>query len=423
MDIDSHAGELASDLGVKKQEVAADLETLLEYDVPLNEAKQSLRRKHGEGSESRTPTTASIGDITTTDSSVTVTGRVLTRGMRTIVYNGEEQTISEGEIADQTGVISYTAWETFGLKTGDTITIGNAGVREWDGEPQINLNENTSVTTTAESLSVPYEVGGERSLIDLEPGDRGVAVEVTVVECEQRTIDGRDGMTDILSGVLGDETTRLPFTDWDVHEAEIEAGASVCLEDCYVREHRGVPSVNVSTFTTVTPLERSIEVTETAPRMEIGTAITSGSTFDVELTGTVLDVRDGSGLIQRCPECNRVIQNGQCRSHGTVSGVDDLRVKAIFDDGTGTATVVLGREITERVYDGTLEDAREQARDAMDKDVVTTAIAEEIVGLEHRVRGSLSVDDYGATLDATEFEPITDDPADRARALLAEVDG
>ncbi|RRJ28172.1 Single-stranded DNA binding protein [Halocatena pleomorpha] len=422
MDIDSHAGELASDLGVEKQEVAADLETLLEYDVPLNEAKQSLRRKHGGGGGGTAPTVASIGDVATTDSSVTVTGRVLTNGTRTIMYNGEERTISEGEIADETGVISYTAWETFGFAVGDTITVGNAGVREWDGEPQLNFNENTSVTTEAASLSVPYEIGGERSLVDLDPGDRGVVVEATVIECEQRTIDGRDGPTDILSGVLGDDTARLPFTDWDVH-ATIEAGASVRLDDCYVRKHRGVPSVNVSEFTTVTPLDRSIAVTETAPTMELGTAITEGSTFDVELRGTVIDVRDGSGLIQRCPECNRVIQNGQCRSHGAVSGVDDLRVKAIFDDGTGTATVVLGREQTERVYGGTLADAREQARDAMDKDVVTTAIAAEIVGLEHRVRGSLSVDDYGATLDATEFEPLTDDPTDRAQALLTEVNG
>ncbi|UPM43279.1 Single-stranded DNA binding protein [Halocatena salina] len=422
MDIDSHAGELASDLGVEKQEVVADLKTLLEYDVPLNEAKQSLRRKYGGTSGGTSPTATSIGDITTTDSSVTITGRVLTLGTRTIMYNGEERTISEGEIADETGVISYTAWDTFGFEVGDTITIGNAGVREWDGEPQLNLNENTSVTTESESLSVPYEIGGERSLVDLEPGDRGVVVEVTVIECEQRTIDGRSGPTDILSGVLGDDTTRLPFTDWDVHP-EIEPGASVRLDDCYVREHRGVPSVNVSEFTTVELLDRSVAVTETAPTMAIGTAITEGSTFDVELHGTVIDVRDGSGLIQRCPECNRVIQNGQCRSHGAVSGVDDLRVKAIFDDGTGTATVVLGRELTERVYGGTIEDARDQARDAMDKDVVTTTIAEEIVGFEHRVRGSLSVDEYGATLDATEFEPITDDPTDRARTLLAEVDG
>jgi replication factor A1 len=421
MNIDSHAGELASDLGVDKEEVAADLENLVEYDVPIDEAKQSLRRKYGSDSAGgSSPTAADISEITTNESSVTITGCVLTVGKRTIRYNGDDHTIREGEIADETGRISYTAWEDFGLEVGDTITAGNAGVREWDGEPELNLGENTSVTSADESFDLPYEIGGERSLVDLAPGDRGRTLEVVVSEVEERTIDGRDGPTDILSGVLADETARLPFTDWNPHSV-IEEGEPLRLEDCYIREFRGVPSINLSEFTTVSPLDREIDVTESAPQKQIGETVSGGGVFDVAFVGNVLAIREGSGLIQRCPECNRVIQNGQCRSHGSVDGTDDLRVKAILDDGTGTVTVVLDRESTERVYGGTLEDALSSARDAMDKEVVADSIADDIVGKEHRVRGSLSVDDYGANLDATEFEEVTDEPEVRAQALLAEV--
>jgi replication factor A1 len=143
--------------------------------------------------------------------------------------------------------------------------------------------------------------------------------------------------------------------------------------------------------------------------------------FDVELVGNVLEVRDGSGLIERCPECGRVVQNGQCRSHGEVDGEDDLRVKAIVDDGTETVTVVLDDELTAEVYGGGLADALAAATEAMDKDVVAASIADTLVGGAYRVRGSLSVDEYGATLDATAFEPADDDPAAAARATLAEV--
>lgn len=421
MNIDSHAEGLASDLGVDKEEVAADLENLVEYDVPIDEAKQSLRRKYGSDSGSGSgPTSSHIGEITTSESSVTITGCVLTAGKRTIRYNGDDHTISEGEIADETGKISYTAWEDFGLDTGATITVGNAGVREWDGEPELNLGENTTVTSVDESLNVPYDIGGERSLSDLAPGDRGRVLEVVVSEVEERTIDGRDGPTDILSGVLADEMARLPFTDWDPHPA-IEEGESLRLEDCYIREFRGVPSINLSEFTTVISLDKDVDATESASRKQIGEAVSGGGVFDVAFVGNVLAIRDGSGLIQRCPECNRVIQNGQCRSHGNVDGTDDLRVKAILDDGTGTVTVVLDRELTERVYGGTLEDALSSARDAMDKEVVADSIAADIVGKEHRVRGSLSVDDYGANLDAAEFEEVTDEPEARAQTLLTEV--
>jgi len=57
----------------------------------------------------------------------------------------------------------------------------------------------------------------------------------------------------------------------------------------------------------------------------------------------------------------------------------------------------------------------------MDKEVVAEAIADSLVGHAYRVRGNLSVDDYGANLDASEFALADDDPADAARAALAEV--
>ncbi len=422
MDLDTHAEDLASDLGVDKEEVTTDLQNLVEYSVPIDEAVQSLRRKYGDGSTGGggAPTTKSIGDITIDSSNVSVTGVVLTAGKRSIRYQGSESVITEGEIADDTGVIDYTAWEEFGLTPGDTLTIGNASIREWDDEPQLNLGESTAISKREEPLEVPYEIGGEADLASLRTGDRARTLEVQVLECEQRTINGRDGETEIKSGVLGDASARLPFTNWDP-VPEIEEGASIRIENASVREYRGVPEVNISEFSTVTPLSMSIEVGEDAPEMGIGDAVSTGGVYDVSLTGNLIAVRDGSGLIQRCPECGRVIQKGNCRVHGSVDGVDDLRVKAILDDGTGTVTAILDDELTEAVYGGGLEEAREQAREAMDQEVVADTIREKIVGREYRVRGHLSVDEYGANLDAVTFEECTDDPVDRARAFLTEV--
>jgi len=425
MSLEDHAEELASDLGVDKEEVTRDLENLVNYSVPMDEAKQSLRRKYGDGGSGgdATPSSKAISEVSTDDSNVTVTAVVLTSGRRSIQYNGEQHVIREGELADETGKISYTAWDGFSgdLQPGQTVRLGNAGVREWDGQPELNLGDSTDPEVVDETLDIDYEVGGRAALQDLAPGDRGITVEVQVLECEQKVIDGRDGETTILSGVLGDESGRLPFTDWEPHD-EIEGGASVRLEETFVREFRGAPSVNVSEFSTVTALDRTVEVAEDAPRLSIREAVESGGLFDVELAGNVIEVRDGSGLIERCPECGRVIQNGQCRSHGAVEGEDDLRTKAILDDGTDTVTAVLDDELTARVYGGDLDDAREHARDAMDKEVVAERISDRIVGREYVVRGSLSVDEYGANLTASTFTEADDDPAARAQTLLKEAD-
>ena len=214
MDVDAHAEELASALGVDKAEVKADLENLLSYSVPIDEAKQRIRREHGGGTDDATPTAKDVADITIGDDNVTVTVRVLSVGRRSIRYQGEEQTIREGAFADETGRISYTAWEDFGFEPGDSITVGNAGVREWDGDPELNIGQSSTVAIETTPVETPYEAGGDSDLVDLRAGDRGRNVEVVVLESEERSIDGRDGETTIRSGVVADETGRLPFTDW-----------------------------------------------------------------------------------------------------------------------------------------------------------------------------------------------------------------
>jgi len=420
MELEDHAEELASDLGVDKEEVERDLENLLSYSVPVEEAKGSLRRKYGGGGGGGQPEPADVGDLSPEDGSVTLTARVLTVGKRSIVQGNEEQVIREGELADETGVVNYTAWTDFGLEPGDTITAGNASVREFAGGTQVNLGESTSVSFEDDPLEVPYEVGGDRDLAELQVGDRGRNVEVRFLDVDETTVEARGERKEILEGIVGDETARLPFTDWEAHDG-IAEGTSARVENVHVSEFRGVPQVTFAEFTTVEPLDREIAVAESGTRMRVGEAVATGGVYDLELEGTVVAVRDGSGLVQRCPECGRVIQNSECRSHGQVDGEDDLRTKAILDDGTGTVTVVLQRDLTSEVYGGDLEEARQQARDAMDREVVADRIRERIVGRAYRARGHLSVDDFGANLEATDFEPVEEPPADRATALLAEV--
>ncbi|SDJ64780.1 replication factor A1 [Halovenus aranensis] len=423
MSLDDHAEELASSLGVDKTEVKAKLENLEQYGVPMDEAKETVRRNYGdsESTGGAEIATKSVEEISTADSRVDTTVTVLSVGKRSIQYNGDQHVIFEGEFADESGKISYTSWEDFGLESGETVHLGNADVREWEGHPELNLGDSTSVERVEKELDIEYDVGGDEHLATLEPGDRGVNVEVRVLEVEQKRIDGRNGETEILSGVLGDETGRLPFTDWEPR-TELSVDTSVRIEDVFIREFRGVPSVNVSEFSTVETLETPVEVADSGTQYQIGDAIETGGMFDIEVTGNVVAVRDGSGLIERCPECGRVIQSGQCRSHGEVEGEDDLRVKAILDDGTGTVTAILDESLTTAVYGGDLDDARAHAREEMDREVVADSIRDSIVGREYRVRGTLTVDDYGANLEATEFTKRNDDAETRATRLLAEVD-
>ncbi|MGB2841832.1 MAG: hypothetical protein WBC40_05065 [Halobacteriota archaeon] len=85
---------------------------------------------------------------------------------------------------------------------------------------------------------------------------------------------------------------------------------------------------------------------------------TATSEFGSKLNGKITQIYDGSGLIQRCPKCNRWIIDNFCIVHSDVKGVWDLRIKARFDDGKERCTLIFKKDMTEKSAKITLEEAR-----------------------------------------------------------------
>ena len=416
-EVSEQAASIAEEVDADPDEVEKRLKNLLEYSVPLEEAERTVRRRYGsEGAEPERAETVDLADLSTDDSRVAVEAVVLSAGRRSIRVDGDDTVITEGELSDDTGVISYTAWDELSAEPGDPVRV-EGEVREWDGEPQVNIDSDSDVAPADADVEPTREPYGVRSIAELESGDRAVTLEAEVVDSEERSIQGRDGETTITSGTLGDASGRLPFTDWE--NRALGEGDAVRIENAYVNEYRGIPQVNAGEYTTVETAD-DIDVSHTPPETDVADAVEKGGDFDVVVRGNVLTVKDGSGLIERCPDCGRVVQKGQCRVHGDVDAEPDMRTKAVLDDGTGAVTLVVGRELTEELYGGTLEDAREQARDAMDKSVVTESIADNAVGRRWRVRGNVSVGDYGANMNVSEMEEEQEDPAEAAREVLDE---
>ena len=80
--------------------------------------------------------------------------------------------------------------------------------------------------------------------------------------------------------------------------------------------------------------------------------------FGSKLKGKITQIYDGSGLIQRCPKCNRWIIDNFCMVHSDVAGVWDLRIKARFDDGKERCTLIFKKDVTEKSAKITLEEAK-----------------------------------------------------------------
>lgn len=396
-----HAAEVARALQGKlsEEQVFAELAKYVEYGVPLAQAKREIVRNHG-----GTPGRKKVNELVAGEPSVDVVGRLLSSNPKEITVQGEKKAIFYGLLGDETGTVPYTAWKDFALAKGQTVHVRNAYVTEWRDAPQLNLGDRAGVEPWPEPVVVlPLASRAtERKVAELRGGQSSVAVVVRVTRLEGKQLpDGRS----IVAGDLADETGKVRFTAWK--DPALEAGGVYRMTGAYVKAWKGMPDLNLGDACIVERLpDESLP-----PADELGVRVIPiheldriGGGTDVQVCGVVAEVREGSGLILRCPECNRAMQKRECRVHGKVEGIADLRIKAVVDDGTGALTAYLGKDVTEALLGLTLEKCQLMAKEAMSQDVVQEEIEGRVVARRLRVRGNATSDDFGLMLIATRAE-------------------
>ena len=131
-----------------------------------------------------------------------------------------------------------------------------------------------------------------------------------------------------------------------------------------------------------------------------------------------MDIKKGSGLIYRCPECKRVLQKSMCMVHGKQEGVADLRVKAIVDDGTGTLSVVISKTATEKLLNRSLEDCEALVFKSRNFDIINEELLTKLIAQPIQVHGNVITDDYGLMMICNDVELIELDVKTEAAKLL-----
>jgi replication factor A1 len=261
----------------------------------------------------------------------------------------------------------------------------------------------------AHAAEVPLEEQN-RLLKDARVGDTGITIVASVKDPVYREASSPGGGAPVISGTLEDATAKLHFTSW-VDIPDIFSVRAIVARDVYVKSFHGMPSININErsvleeYQGVTP--RYVRQRKTLCEL----SQTDGA-YDVEAEGDVLSLRPGSGLIERCPGCSRVLQKGQCRAHGRVEGVPDLRIKAVLDDGTGSMICVLDRALTEKLVGMTTEELGAQPERSAE------LIRAAVVGTPLIVTGNVTKGDFGMIFVAGTAERPPGDAAALARALL-----
>lgn len=419
-----HIEELAKALdGMDYDDIKNELDNLLRFRVPLEEAKRTILNKFS----SKEAREIKIEDIFKAPKSFNLKGRIISIEKRNFVLKGETVDIFSGKIVDETGVCLFTAWNDFCLNEGDIVRVHNAYMKLWNNRPKLNFGQRSIVEKLPEDPSIPRTeqlFTQTKKIIEIDSSDLLVSSQGIVTEMYHRdvTVKGKD--TIIIEGVIADETGKLPFTSW-VSMDGVDIGNAISFKAAHVRLFRGIPSLNFTHETSwellpdnKCPFSKNKIMTDEPTSIPIASVLEKDGLFDVVVTGNIISVRPGSGLIERCPVCNRVIQNNVCRAHGTVEGVKDMRIKAILDDGTGAVYIMLNRELSETIYGKSMDEAEKIIKLSLSKDAVYESMKRYLIGTYLTVRGNSSKSEFGTTIVARSAWIPEDDLLSRLESLL-----
>jgi replication factor A1 len=420
-----HIEELTKALGnTNELVIREELETLLKFRVPMEEAKRTVLRKF----RSTFLPVKQVKDLSAGLKAFEISGRIIGIEEKTVNLRGNLSTIFSGTLADETGACSFTAWFDFSLKKGDAICIKNASTRSWHNRPELNFGERSDVLKLPDDAFPMVEEltrTSPKKLHDIAYTDMATSAVAMVVKLYHKNIKMQERDVTIIEGVIGDDTAKLPFTSW-IPLPDVDIGSVIRFDGAAIRMFRGVPSININDNTSVTIVDPSLEevpftfesISQKPEPLPIGGILLKDGLFDITAVGNIISIRPGSGIIQRCPVCNRVIQKNICRAHGPTESVQDMRIKAILDDGTGAVSVMINRELSEIVYGRSMFEAEEIIRTAMSQDVVFEDMKRALTGKYIGVRGNTSRTEFGVTLVAESVWSPDDDIKVRVSDLL-----
>jgi replication factor A1 len=428
-----HIEELKRVIGesADEEQLAEELNTYLNvYHVSLEAAKKGIMRKYGKDEPlfvSAASITKKIKEMTGEEKNVDLVARVVFVEEKQVTARGTPRTIFSGTLGDETGTAPFTVWDIgrFELVKGETYRFKNAYTKLWNDKLQINFGERSIVEVSDIPIKLPERMisySSDLKISELREGIGNVTVTGKIFSVEPKEIESKGEKKTVFTGYIADDTGKVQFTSWNDHG--LKDDETICAKNAYVRSFRGVPQLNFGDQCEISRVDDLLSNVQSGiSKRSISDVLRAGGGIDVMVTGAIVDVRAGSGLIRRCPECNRSILADECTSHGKVNAVHDLRMKIVIDDGTGALSAIVNKECTERITSISLETAMAIAKERGDQDAVLRAMDEKVLVMNVTASGNVLSDEYGPMMIVRDIAVAVPDIRKEAEDLMTKVEG
>ena len=381
-----------------------------------------------EGGGSAPPTSndpISIARASEVEGFVNIVGRVMSAKPDVIVRKdgSGELNVVRGRVSDSSGSIGFLSWKEFEHDEGALVKIVGASVRKFRETPEIQINDGTVIETYRDT-SFP-EIGelaeSEKvSISELRDGMRDVSITLQVENWNQRTFETKDGDSRVVrSGDVMDPTGRCRLTAWC--EFDPKPGDTIRIEGGRVQSWQGSPDLVIDS------LEQTMSLSET-PWEKIDpdnhwidvdlTSITKGgSRRGIATNGVIVAINSGSGIIERCPECRRMLRDGSCSEHGPQRGDEDLRLRFVLDNGVSNVNLYMGREASEKFLGMSMDDVKSEISNIGNNAFVSN-LRNRVLSRKVKVHGFSRVDDQGSMVFADRMEVMDPNPAEEAEEVM-----
>ena len=331
--------------------------------------------------------------------------------------------VVRGRLADSSGSIGFLSWVPLEHEPGTLLKIDGASVRKFRETPEINIGDRTRIEVyhdTAFASMDDLSQANKVSIAELRNGMRDIEITVQVESWDQRSFTSEDGTERVVrSGDVLDPSGLCRLTAWC--EIDPKQGDFLHLTGSRVQYWQGSPDLVVDDAAQVTDLSDPpwdpIDPEQHWIEADLTTVVTSGSRRGIRTNGTIVAVRRDSGIIERCPECRRVLRDDACIDHGPQRGVEDLRLRFVIDDGVSNASLLLAKDPSEAFLGMDQEAVREQV-DKDGQDGFAAFLRERVLARRLSVRGRSIIDDQGAMLLADEVEQDETTSADAANEVM-----
>ena len=184
----------------------------------------------------------------------------------------------------------------------------------------------------------------------LRDGSKDVEIVVNITSWEKRSFT-KDGEERYLwSGQIADPTGQCRVSAWtDLPIDDSSLPLTVRITDARVRAWQGIPDITIDredqlTILEETPWEGELDLENLKIEVPLTELVSGPSRVGISTRGTIVSVREDSGTIMRCPECRRVLREGQCFEHGAVEGNEDVRLRLVLDDKAATCALLISKD-------------------------------------------------------------------------------